>query len=324
MTSFSHRIPHLGRPALTAGVIVLLALGGVGLATRGASSLTADGTDAVQLQGQHTAWAGCGSAAPADPKASGPGAKWGSYTDRRGATHHHAEGLAPETRSGAACGRPGANNGNAGQGNSGNGNAGQAGAGTGSTPGPAPSTGADLDILGNTCEGSKLAPHDGFQAGNRCISTEFGEVGDFDKNPTLLITDAPHRVRVNTMFTLKVSTRNIVRDRFLPAAKGGYYKESSFLNAEGLVRGHFHTACRMLSSTKEAPASAPPPAFFVATEDGKGGATPDTVIIRVAGMPSTGTAQCAAWAGDGSHRIPMMASVQAIPAMDTVEFTVTR
>jgi hypothetical protein len=41
-------------------------------------------------------------------------------------------------------------------------------------------------------------------------------------------------------------------------------------------------------------------------------------------MPTTGTAQCAAWAGDGSHRIPMMASVQAIPAMDTVEFTVTR
>jgi hypothetical protein len=298
---------------------VLLALGGVAVATRASSSFTAGASSAVQLQGKHTTWGGCGTGGQTGSKVSGPGAKWGSYTDRRGATHHHGEGLAPETASGAACSQPGVNNGIAG-----NGNAGQANPDEGNGATPAPSASASLDILGNTCEGSKLAPHDGFQAGNRCISTEFGEVGDFDKNPTLLITDAPRRVRVNTMFTLKVSTRNIVRDRFLPAAKGGYYKESSFLNADGLVRGHFHTACRMLASTQEAPASDPPPAFFVATEDGKGSATPDTVIIRVAGMPTTGTAQCAAWAGDGSHRIPMMASVQAIPAMDTVEFTVTR
>ena len=310
MASFSTRAPRFGRNAVTVGVVVLVALGGVVVATRASSSFNADAGNAIQLQGRYTARNGCDAGGSAGWKDSGPGAKWGSYTDRRGATQHHAEGLAPETRSGAACGKPAAGNGS-----NGNGNAGAT---------PAPSASPGLEILGNTCKGSNLAAHDGFQAGNRCVSTEFGEVGDFDKNPTLLITGAPRRVRVNTMFTLKVSTRNIVRDRFLAAAKGGYYKESSFLNADGLVRGHFHTACRMLASTTEAPASDPPPAFFVATEDGKGSATPDTVTIAVAGMPTTGTAQCAAWAGDGSHRIPMMASVQAIPAMDTVEFTVTR
>jgi hypothetical protein len=291
---------------VTVGVVALLALGGVAVATRASSSFDATAGSAIQLQGHRTAWNGCETGA----KPSGPRAKWGSYVDRQGATQHHAEGLAPETRSGAACGKPVVEDGNPGNGNA------------GATP--VPSASAGLEILGNTCEGSKLQAHDGFQAGNRCISTEFGEVGDFDKNPTLLITGAPRRVRVNTMFALKVSTRNIVRDRFLAAAKGGYYKESSFLNADGLVRGHFHTACRMLTSATEAPPSDPPPAFFVATEDGKGSATPDTVTIMVSGMPTTGTAQCAAWAGDGSHRIPMMASVQAIPAMDTVEFTVTR
>ena len=181
-----------------------------------------------------------------------------------------------------------------------------------------------LTILANSCEDSDLTPHDGFQNGNRCVSTEFGEVGDQTKNPTLLITDSPKSVRANTPFTLKVSTRNLVRDRFLAAGAGGYYVESSVLTAEGLVRGHFHTACRMLSSTSEAVDPAPVPAFFVATEDKKGGERPDTVTIQVPGLPQEGTAQCASWAGDGSHRIPMMASVQAIPAMDTVEFTVTR
>jgi hypothetical protein len=322
MASFSARTPRFGRSAVTVGGVVLLALGGVVVATQASSSFNAGAGagNAIQLQGQHTARNGCDRAGTAGPKTSGPGAKWGSYTDRYGATQHHAEGLAPETSSGAACSQPVAGNGNAGSGNAGNGNAGNGNA----DPTPAPSASAGLEILGNTCAGSQLQAHDGFQAGNRCVSTEFGEVGDFDKNPTLLITGAPRRVRVNTTFTLKVSTRNIVRDRFLAAAKGGYYKESSFLNANGLVRGHFHTACRMLASTTEAPASDPPPAFFVATEDGKGSATSDTVTIAVAGMPTTGTAQCAAWAGDGSHRIPMMASVQAIPAMDTVEFRVTR
>ena len=76
-----------------------------------------------------------------------------------------------------------------------------------------------------------------------------GEVAAEDKLPSLLITDAPEAVGVGQAFKLKVSTRNLVRDRFLGAAAGGYYLESSFLNGEGLQRGHFHTACRILPST---------------------------------------------------------------------------
>jgi hypothetical protein len=194
---------------------------------------------------------------------------------------------------------------------------GAAGGGASATP---PST--TLNILGNSCASSKLAPHTGFQDGNRCVSTAFGEVGTIAQNPTLLITKAPARVAVGQAFTLQVSTRNLVRDRFLGAAAGGYYLESSFLNAQGLVRGHFHTACRMLASTKAAPDPAVAPAFFVATEDGGGGAQPDVITINVSGMPTAGTAQCASWAGDGSHRIPMMQKANETPAFDSVRITV--
>jgi hypothetical protein len=194
-----------------------------------------------------------------------------------------------------------------------------------SAPAPttaAPTTAAPLEILGNDCSNSNLAPHTGFQDGNRCVSTAFGEVGEAAKNPTLLIVDAPREVQVGQAFTLKISTRNLVRDRFLAAAQGGYYLESSFLTDEGLVRGHFHTACRMLPSTDVAPAPDPLPAFFVATEDKGGDATPDVITINVSGLPSAGTAQCASWAGDGSHRIPMMQTAKQIPAFDSVRITV--
>jgi len=176
-------------------------------------------------------------------------------------------------------------------------------------------------ILTDTCVDSQLPAHDGFQNGGRCVSTEFGEVGVETQNPTLLITEAPRSVAVNTPFTLKVSTRNLIRDRFLAAGKGGYYVESSVLQ-NGLVRGHFHTACRMLASTNEAPAPEPVPAFFVATEDSKGGETPDTVTISVPGLPTAGNAQCASWAGDGSHRIPMMQRANQTPAFDAVRIRV--
>jgi LPXTG-motif cell wall-anchored protein len=176
-------------------------------------------------------------------------------------------------------------------------------------------------ILTDTCVDSKLPAHTGFQDGDRCVSTEFGEVGSAANNPTLLITAAPKSVTVNTPFELKISTRNLIRDRFLAAGKGGYYVESSVLQ-NGLVRGHFHTACRMLTSTNEAPAPDPVPAFFVATEDSKGTATPDTVTIAVPGMPTAGVAQCASWAGDGSHRIPMMQRANQVPAYDSVRVNV--
>ncbi|GAA4930303.1 hypothetical protein GCM10025331_12920 [Actinoplanes utahensis] len=181
--------------------------------------------------------------------------------------------------------------------------------------------GNNLTILTDTCVDSELEPHDGFQRGERCVSTEFGEVGAAANNPTLLITEAPRDVTVGQPFTLRVSTRNLIRDRFLAAGQGGYYVESSVLR-NGLVRGHFHTACRILDGTRSAPEPAPVPAFFVATEDSRGGADPDTVTIQVPGLPQAGTAQCSSWAGDGSHRIPMMERANQTPALDSVRITV--
>jgi hypothetical protein len=181
--------------------------------------------------------------------------------------------------------------------------------------------GANLGILTNSCDTSKLPAHDGFQKGDRCVSTEFGEVASAANDASLLITQAPRQVNRNQAFTLQVSTRNLIRDRFLAAGQGGYYVESSVLR-NGIVRGHFHTACRMLASTNTAPAPDPVPAFFVATEDSKGGRTPDSVTIQVPGLPQAGTAQCASWAGDGSHRIPMMERANQTPAMDAVRIQV--
>jgi hypothetical protein len=132
---------------------------------------------------------------------------------------------------------------------------------------------------------------------------------------------APANVGVNQPFTLVVSTRNLIRDRFLAAGQGGYYVESSVLQ-NGLVRGHFHTACRLLGNTNNAPDPAPVPAFFVATEDSRGDAQPDSVTIQVPGIPAAGTAQCASWAGDGSHRIPMMERANQTPAFDAVRINV--
>ncbi len=184
-----------------------------------------------------------------------------------------------------------------------------------------PPPGAGLGILTNNCGTSTLEAHDGFQNGGRCVSTAFGEVGTAENNASLLITEAPEQVGVGEAFTLKVSTRNLIRDRFLAAGQGGYYVESSVLQ-DGINRGHFHTACRILGSTGEAPDPAPVPAFFVATEDKKGGKAPDTVTIQVPGIPNEGTAQCASWAGDGSHRIPMMQRANQTPAFDAVRIQV--
>ncbi|MFV2083011.1 hypothetical protein [Micromonospora sp. LOL_021] len=182
--------------------------------------------------------------------------------------------------------------------------------------------GNGLEILANSCDDSNLDDHDGFQVGNRCVDTQFGEVGAAANNPSLLITEFPDEVGVEEPFTIRVSTRNLVRDRFLPAAQGGYYVESSLLNEQGLTRGHFHTACRMLESTEVAPDPAPAPEFFVATEDGGGGREPDQVTIQVSGMPQSGTAQCSVWAGDGSHRLPMSERANQTPAFDSVRITV--
>jgi hypothetical protein len=182
-----------------------------------------------------------------------------------------------------------------------------------------------LGILADKCkQGSKLQLHDGFQNGNRCVDTEMGEVGSQDNNASLLITQAPQQVKAGQPFTIRVSTRNLIRDRFLGAAKGGYYVEMALLDKQGLTRGHFHTACRMLDSTKVAPDPAPIPAFFVATEDNGGGKNPDQIVINVPGLPDAGVAQCASWAGDDSHRLPMMQRANQIPAFDSVRINVTK
>ncbi|WP_406045429.1 hypothetical protein OG799_13710 [Micromonospora sp. NBC_00898] len=182
--------------------------------------------------------------------------------------------------------------------------------------------GNGLGVLAKDCTNSKLQPHDGFQNGNRCVSTAFGEVGAAANNPSLLITQFPNQVGRNQPFTLRVTTKNLVRDRFLAAGQGGYYLESSLLNDQGLVRGHFHTACRMLNDTRQPPNPQDVPAFFVATEDGRGGAQPDDVQIQIPGLPQSGLAQCAVWAGDGSHRIPMMERANQTPAFDVVRIQV--
>ena len=190
-----------------------------------------------------------------------------------------------------------------------------------------------LDVLGRTCDElnadrveqqlEPLPDHTGFQAAAaQCVSTEMGAVAAEDRLPSLLITGAPIVVRVGQAFKLQISTRNLVRDRFLGAAAGGYYLESSFLNSAGLQRGHFHTACRTLGSTKSAPDSSKTPEFFLATQDNGGGSTPDTVTINVPGVKTTGVLQCTSWAGDGSHRTPMMSRANQTPAIDSVRIFV--
>lgn len=190
------------------------------------------------------------------------------------------------------------------------------------TPPAAPPAAPGLETLGDDCTNSDLEPHDGFQNAPRCVETSFGEVADEDNSPSLLIIDAPVTIGADEDFTLEVSTRNLVRDRFLGAAAGGYYRESSFLNGDGIQRGHFHTACRKLEDLQLAPNSQPAPEFFLATQDNGGGAEADVVSVPVPGLSGPGTYQCAVWAGDGSHRVPMMQRANQTPAFDAVRVEV--
>lgn len=180
-----------------------------------------------------------------------------------------------------------------------------------------------LEVLGTDCTNSDLEPHTGFQEAPRCVSSSHGEVASADNSPSLLITDFPATVAAGEAFDIQVSTRNLVRDRFLGAAAGGYYLESSFLNEDGIQRGHFHTACRILPSSAEAPDAEPVPAFFLATQDNGGGAEADQVVVPVSGgLDEPGTYQCSVWAGDGSHRTPLMQRANQTPAFDSVRITV--
>ena len=194
-----------------------------------------------------------------------------------------------------------------------------------------PTTIKPEELLGRTCgegDNKDLPAHTGFQAeAAQCVSTQMGAVAANDELPQLMITEAPATINPGEPIYLKVSTRNLVRDRFLGAAAGGYYLEASFLNAQGLQRGHFHTACRMISSSSTPPSEAPAAErspFFLATQDGGGGSTPDSVTIEVPGdkTAQTGIMQCASWAGDGSHRTPMMSFANQIPAFDSVRINI--
>jgi hypothetical protein len=194
-------------------------------------------------------------------------------------------------------------------------------------PGGADGNNNGLEVLARDCTESGLQPHTGFQEGQRCVNTAMGEVSAAAQNPSLLIVGAPRSVRSGENFTLRVSTRNLVRDRFLGAAAGGYFLESSKLNDQQLQRGHYHTACRVLDSLRNAPNPEPAPAFFQAREDGAGGAQPDTTEVTVvpnAPLPPGSTVQCAVWAGDGSHRAPMMQRANQTPAFDAVRIQVRR
>lgn len=188
-------------------------------------------------------------------------------------------------------------------------------------PGGADGANNGLEVLARDCSNSDLEIHAGFQDGDRCAQTQFGEVPAQERGATLLITEHPDQVGVNQPFSITVSTRNLKRDRFLGAAAGGYYLESSVLDENNIVRGHFHTGCQLLQSTDDAP-PADRAQFFVATEDGAGSAEPDSVTINVPGLADAGTYKCASWAGDGSHRVPMMQFANQIPAIDAFQLVV--
>ena len=186
---------------------------------------------------------------------------------------------------------------------------------------PAPPAAGGLETLGGDCTGSELEAHDGFQNAPRCVSIAMGEVPAQDKSPAILIVDSPVEVDAGETFEIVVSSCNLVRDRFLGAGAGGYYRESSFLDADGFVRGHFHTAVQAVGAATEAPDSAPAPAFFLATQDNGGGAGCDDVRIPIT-VAEPGSYRISTWAGDGSHRTPMMQRANQTPAFDTVRLTV--
>jgi hypothetical protein len=181
-----------------------------------------------------------------------------------------------------------------------------------------------------TAPHDRLPAHEGHPtAAATCVDTTFGELSAQENNPTLLIVAAPTTVQPGADIALQVSVRNLVRDQFPASAHGGYLAEPAELTAEGLTRGHVHGACRVLPSGQEAPLP-DRNASFAAIEDGGGGAAPNLVELHLSGrdaagqplFPAGALVHCAAWAGDGSHRIPMNAFADQVPAFDAVRITI--
>src|SRR3954451_11147736 len=181
-----------------------------------------------------------------------------------------------------------------------------------------------------TAPHGRLPAHEGHPtAAATCVDTTFGELSAQENNPTLLIVAAPTTVKPGEDIALQVSVRNLVRDQFPASAHGGYLAEPAELTAEGITRGHVHGACRVLRSNEEAPLP-DRNASFTAIEDGGGGVAPDLVELHLPGrdaagqplFPAGALVHCAAWAGDGSHRIPMNAFADQLPAFDAVRITI--
>lgn len=198
------------------------------------------------------------------------------------------------------------------------------GSGTCTTPtAPAPAPTASGIVLGPTdCSDSNLPSHTGFQIAPACVGTAFGAVPAQENSPSLLIVRAPNRVAANTPFSWTFVTDNLEKSEFLPAAQGGYFAQPARLNGNGIVKGHVHSGCYLLSSTRRAPNGADRATFFLATEDNLGAeGDPSFVTINVPGL-AAGTYRCISWAGTGSHGIPVNMFANQAPAVDAFRLVV--
>ncbi|HEV8653530.1 MAG TPA: hypothetical protein VG276_30065 [Actinomycetes bacterium] len=191
-----------------------------------------------------------------------------------------------------------------------------------STAGGPPTTAAAQPpaTLATSCSDSALPPHDGFEQAPRCVATDAGEVPT--ATPAVLLARFPRQPRAGQPFQVTISTRNLVRDRFLKAAEGGYYREMSVLDPAGIVRGHLHLYVQALRDGASVPdADTTPLEFFRAVEDGGGGAGLSRVSVSVNAL-TAGPKRLCVTMGDGSHRVPLMRAAKLAAGIDCVRILV--